>query len=426
MFKELTVGPNTDDGKKNVVIMGRKTWESLLTITKPGKNPLPGRLHYVISSSAAKDIGVDRFQESSEVFPSLKEALDSADEDERIREVFVIGGQALFKESQNYKNHCKNIFETRIGQNVEGDVKVSKDLTSGFVLSEISKAFAEKGLNYDFTRWINPKLFSEHHEEFLRKAFSQPNQEQQYLNLIRDIIENGVEKRDRTGVGTRSTFGNMMRFDISQTFPLLTTKRVYWKGVVEELLWFLRGSTFSKELSDKDVHIWDGNGSREFLDKLGFKERKEGDLGPVYGFQWRHFGAKYLNCDTDYSGQGVDQIEQLINRIKSDPDSRRHIVSAWNVADLHKMALPPCHVLFQFYVSQGKLSCMLYQRSCDVGLGIPFNIASYALLTVMVARVALDNLGHWTRAWGIRPCYGRHPCLSESYRTSKRTIRKEA
>lgn len=386
MFKDLTVGSNTED-KRNVVVMGRKTWDSLRAITKSGKVPLPGRLLYVVSSSRAEDIGVDQYPENAEAFLSLQDALDSADEDERVKDVFLIGGQGLFKEATNFKHLCKNIYQTRIGQNVDGDVKIGKDLNSGFVLTEISKAFAEKGLNYDFTRWINPKLFAEHHEEFMTKTFPQMNQEQQYLDLIRDIIQNGVEKRDRTGVGTRSTFGNMMRFDISQTFPMLTTKRVYWKGVVEELLWFLRGSTYAKELADKDVHIWDGNGSREFLDKLGFKERKEGDLGPVYGFQWRHFGAKYGDCFTDYTGQGVDQIDQLIKRIKADPDSRRHIVSAWNVADLHKMALPPCHVLFQFYVSQGKLSCMLYQRSCDVGLGIPFNIASYALLTVMVARV---------------------------------------
>lgn len=382
----MTVGSQAED-KKNVVVMGRKTWDSLLKITKPGKDPLPGRLHYIISSGSAKDIGSDKFPNCSEVFPSLQDALESADEDERIKDVFLIGGQGLFKEAQNYKNYCKNIFQTRIGQNVEGDVKVDKDLTSGFLLSEISKSHGENGLNYDFTRWINPKLFGECHEEFMKKVFKQTNQEQQYLELIREIIETGVEKSDRTGVGTRSLFGKMMRFDISETFPLLTTKRVFWKGVVEELLWFLRGSTYGKELSDKGVHIWDGNGSREFLDKLGFKERKEGDLGPVYGFQWRHFGAKYVNCDTDYTGQGVDQIEDLIKRIKNDPNSRRHIVNAWNVADINKMALPPCHVLFQFYVSQGKLSCMLYQRSCDVGLGIPFNIASYALLTVMIARV---------------------------------------
>ena len=395
MFKELTVGSNTED-KRNAVVMGRKTWDSLRAITKSGKTPLPGRLLYVVSSSSAQDIGVDQYPEAAEVFPSLQDALDSADEDERVRDVFLIGGQGLFQEATNFKHLCKNIYQTRIGQNVEGDVKVGKDLNSGFVLTEVSKAFAEKGLNYDFTRWINPKLFAEHHDEFLKKTFPQANQEQQYLDLIRDIIENGVEKRDRTGVGTRSTFGNIMRFDISQTFPMLTTKRVYWKGVVVELLWFLRGSNYAKELADKDVHIWDGNGSREFLDKLGFKERKAGDLGPVYGFQWRHFGAKYNDCFTDYTGQGVDQIEQLIKRIKADPDSRRHIVSAWNVADLHKMALPPCHVLFQFYVSRGKLSCMLYQRSCDVGLGIPFNIASYALLTIMVARVNYFNKGNWS------------------------------
>lgn len=389
MFKDLTIGQQTED-KENVVVMGRKTWDSIKKFAKNGKPPLPGRLHYVVSSGSAKDIGVDKFEDSCEVFPNLQEALESADEDHRVRDVFLIGGQGLFNQAMPYKNFCKNIFQTRIGQNVEGDVKVDKSLQDGFVLSEISQSYAENGLNYDFTRWINPKLFAECHQEFMHKVFTKANQEQQYLDLIREIIETGNEKRDRTGVGTRSLFGRTMRFDISQTFPLLTTKKVFWKGVVEELLWFLRGSTYGKELSNKGVHIWDGNGSREFLDKLGFKDRVEGDLGPVYGFQWRHFGAKYTTWDANYSGQGVDQIQDVIRRLKNDPDSRRHIVNAWNVADLSKMALPPCHVLFQFYVNDGKLSCMLYQRSCDVGLGIPFNIASYALLTVMIARVTFS------------------------------------
>ena len=252
-----------------------------------------------------------------------------------------------------------------------------------------------------------------------------PHEEHQYLDLIRDILSRGEHRPDRTGTGTLSLFAPpQLRFSLSKPdtssstgeripiLPLLTTKRVFLRAVTTELLWFLSGCTTSKPLSDADIHIWDGHGSREFLDKLGFMEREEGDLGPVYGFQWRHFGAEYKDCRTDYAGKGVDQIAGILRKLKTNPYDRRIILSAWNVADLSKMALPPCHMFAQFYVSypdavrgeaalqhlqnnstqnggthkaKGHLSCVLYQRSCDMGLGVPFNIASYALLTHMLA-----------------------------------------
>ncbi|CAG0879167.1 unnamed protein product [Darwinula stevensoni] len=218
---------------------------------------------------------------------------------------------------------------------------------------------------------------------------SNPHGEQQYLDLVKRILESGEEREDRTGVGTLSVFGAQMRFSLNDGhIPLLTTKRVFWRGVLEELLWFIRSSTNAKELQEKRVHIWDGNSSRKFLDSLGFHHREEGDLGPVYGFQWRHFGAKYQGMHSDYTGQGVDQLQNCINDIKNNPWSRRIILCAWNPQDLPLMALPPCHLLFQFYVGEGgKLSGHLYLRSADMGLGIPFNIASYSLLLSMVAHV---------------------------------------
>lgn len=210
-------------------------------------------------------------------------------------------------------------------------------------------------------------------------------------------------------------------FFFPDILPLLTTKRVFWKGVVEELLWFIKGSTNAKELTDKGVHIWDPNSSRAFLDSCGFTDREEGDLGPIYGFQWRHFGAEYTDMHADYTGQGtstdsrflasesettgetirtnpltrhkqffhsgIDQLRDVIDKLKNTPDDRRIIMSAWNPVDIPKMALPPCHCFVQFYVSDGELSCHLYQRSADVGLGVPFNIASYSLLTCMIAHV---------------------------------------
>ena len=209
-------------------------------------------------------------------------------------------------------------------------------------------------------------------------------------------------------MGTLSLFGAQMRFSLGKSFPLLTTKRVFWKGVVEELLWFIRGCTSSKELDAKGVKIWNDNGSRAFLDKIGLTEREEGDLGPVYGFQWRHFGAQYRDCHTNYTGEGVDQLAKLIQTIKTNPNDRRMIISAWNPLDLSKMALPPCHVLMQFYVSDGKLSCQLYQRSLDCGLGAAFNIASYSLLTVLMAHICKLEPGEFIHTIGDAHVYSNH------------------
>merc|ERR1719369_2243854 len=235
------------------------------------------------------------------------------------------------------------------------------------------------------------------------------HEEHQYLGLIRRIIETGNKRGDRTGTGTLSLFGAQMRFSLRDgKFPLLTTKKVFYRGIAEELFWFIRGSTSAHELKEKNVHIWDGNSSREYLDSIGLTEREEGDLGPVYGFQWRHFGAKYVDMHTDYSGQGVDQLANVIKTLKTRPNDRRIIMCAWNPADLDAMALPPCHCLVQFYVADGELSCQLYQRSADMGLGVPFNIASYALLTVMIAHVTGLKPGDFIHTLGDAHVYSNH------------------
>lgn len=233
--------------------------------------------------------------------------------------------------------------------------------------------------------------------------------EYQYLDLIRKIMKHGKTREDRTGTGTISMFGAQMRFSLRDgIFPLLTTKRVFWRGMAEELLWFVRGSTNGNELAEKNVHIWDANGSREFLDNRGLPQREVGDLGPVYGFQWRHFGAEYETMHTDYSGRGVDQLKNVIHTIKTNPCCRRIIMSAWNPVDLPKMALPPCHSLVQFYVCDGELSAQLYQRSGDMGLGVPFNIASYALLTYMIAHVCDLTPGDFVHTLGDAHVYSNH------------------
>ncbi len=211
---------------------------------------------------------------------------------------------------------------------------------------------------------------------------------QQYLTLLQHVLDNGTEKTDRTGTGTKSCFGYQMRFNLQEGFPLVTTKKVHLKSIIYELLWFLNGDTNIKYLKDNGVRIWD-----EWADE-------NGDLGPVYGKQWRSWEGA--------NGVVVDQISELIEQIKKTPDSRRLIVSAWNVGDLSKMALMPCHNMFQFYVADGKLSCQLYQRSADVFLGVPFNIASYALLTMMIAQVCGLAYGDFVHSFGDVHLYNNH------------------
>ena len=220
----------------------------------------------------------------------------------------------------------------------------------------------------------------------------------QYLDLLRHVLENGAKKDDRTGTGTLSVFGYQMRFDLSEGFPLLTTKKLYTRAIVHELLWFLQGNTNIKYLKENNVSIWD-----EWADA-------KGDLGPVYGHQWRSWATP--------DGKTVDQISDVIHQIKTNPNSRRLIVSAWNVADLSKMALAPCHCLFQFYVNNGCLSCQLYQRSADVFLGVPFNIASYALLTHMIAQVCDLEPGAFVHTFGDTHLYLNH--LDQAHEQLKR------
>jgi thymidylate synthase len=211
--------------------------------------------------------------------------------------------------------------------------------------------------------------------------------EQPYLDLLKRILEKGDIENNRTKIPCYVLFGEQIRFSITKSFPLLTTKKMFWKGIVEELLWFMKGQTDNTILREKGVNIWNGNSSRESLDKLGLTKYKEGDCGPIYSFQWTHFGAQYKDCETDYTNQGINQIDYIVDEIKNNPNSRRIMMTAWNPVDIKDMCLPPCHTSVQFHVRQGKyLSCHMYQRSCDSFLGLPFNIASYALLTYLIAK----------------------------------------
>lgn len=225
---------------------------------------------------------------------------------------------------------------------------------------------------------------------------------QQYHDLLRHILENGIDKSDRTGTGTRSVFGYQMRFDLNEGFPLITTKKLHLRSIIHELLWFITGDTNIQYLKENGVSIWD-----EWADE-------DGNLGPVYGSQWRSWPSP--------NGETIDQIKKVVDQIKHSPDSRRIIVSAWNVAEIENMALPPCHAFFQFYVADGKLSCQLYQRSADTFLGVPFNIASYALLTMMMAQVCDLEYGDFVHTFGDAHLYSNH--IEQAELQLSRDIRK--
>lgn len=227
---------------------------------------------------------------------------------------------------------------------------------------------------------------------------------QQYLDLLKLVLEHGGKKSDRTGTGTVSVFGHQMRFDLSKGFPIVTTKRVHFRSVAIELLWFLRGDTNVQYLQDNKVTIWDEWATSEQTARFG---RPAGELGPVYGHQWRNFGATQA-ADGSYNNDGFDQLKWLVNEIKTNPNSRRLIVSGWNPREANEVALPPCHTLFQFFVQDGKLSCQLYQRSADIFLGVPFNIASYALLTHMIAQVCNLQVGDFVWTGGDCHLYSNH------------------
>ncbi|KAH9621770.1 hypothetical protein KSS87_016551 [Heliosperma pusillum] len=404
-FKEVTLHTSKPD-KKNAVVMGRKTWESIPLRFRP----LPGRLNVVLTRSKEFEFGDLENVLACGSMESAMKLLSADPYIDMIERVFVIGGGQILRETLNAPA-CDAIHLTEIESNIECDtfipsadtslfrpwysslplvendtrysfvtyVRVRKDVADNGTITNGNKSCSTKFEIHDFS--VLPSIILERHGEFM------------YLRLVQEIISSGNLKNDRTGTGTVSKFG---------------CQRVFWRGVVEELLWFISGSTNAKVLQEKGIHIWDGNASRTFLDSLGLTQREEGDLGPVYGFQWRHFGARYTDMHADYTGQGFDQLSDVIYKIKNNPDDRRIILSAWNPSDLKLMALPPCHMLSQFYVANGELSCLMYQRSADMGLGVPFNIASYALLTCMIAHVCDLRPGDFIHDIGDAHVYRNH------------------
>ena len=373
--------------KQNAVVMGRNTWNSI-----PEKfRPLKGRTNVVLSSTLKEeDMPKDVL-----VAKTLADAWQRLAELEGLGKIFIIGGAQVYQQAMD-EHYVHKVVLTSVDtpDDMEFDTFFPEMDMTEWKLEDTSEAKEENGLSYTF------------------QTLTRPNrQEEQYLELVRKILKEGVERGDRTGTGTKSLFGAQMRYDLRNgQLPLLTTKRTFWRGVAEELLWFISGSTNAKLLADKGIHIWDGNGSKEFLESRGLGHREEGDLGPVYGFQWRHFGAEYKDMHADYTGQGVDQLAECIEKIKNRPEDRRILMSAWNPSALDDMALPPCHLLCQFYVDTKKneVSCHMYQRSADMGLGVPFNIASYALLTHLVAHVTGRKPGDLVHTLGDAHVYLNH------------------
>lgn len=387
LIRVTTVPDEDGRGGRNAVIMGRRMWESL----PEDSRPLPDRINVVLTRASSDPSFVSPYPKNVIIAHSVAHALEQLSTHD-VKEVFAIGGEQVFAEAVDSPN-CARIFLTRIGQDFACDASFPACEAldeERFKLVHVSKTHNHGAISFDFVVFHRADIA----DDLLSSATATVgsigaflHEEYQYLDLIRDVVENGLSETDQT-VGTRSVFGRMMRFDLRHTFPLFTTKRVFWRGVVEELLWCVRGDTNANHLSDKGVKFGKQHGSRE-----------KGDVGPVHGFQWRHFGAKYTTMDADYTNQGVDQLGECIRRLKHGP-TESILLSSWNPADLDDLALAPCHVSCQFSVIQGELSCLLHQRTGDVGLSIPNNIAFYSLLTCMMAQVCGLKPGDFIHALG--------------------------
>lgn len=369
-FKNMTSSPKKD----NYIVMGYNTWLSI------GEKPLPNRINIVITKNNANKITND----SVIIFSSFENLMvhRSNHNVESLPKMFVIGGAKLYEYvSTNYNEVINNIYHTHIIDDYDyvGACKFKMDLSNFHKITSykhngIGKYYngESKNIDYYFDVYKNVNMINNIGEN-------------NYLELIKDVLNSNNVIQGRNG-NVISQFGKRMEFDLTKSFPLLTTKKVGWKTVLRELIWFMNGSTDNKLLKDKKVNIWNANASKEFLESRGL-DYEEDDLGPVYGFQWRHFGADYVDCKTDYSGKGKDQLQYIIDEIKNNPSSRRLILNSWNAMDIDKMALPPCHVMVQFNIDGKFIDCQLYQRSGDMFLGVPFNISSYAFLLSIIGHI---------------------------------------
>ncbi|KAG8459221.1 hypothetical protein KFE25_005732 [Diacronema lutheri] len=415
-FRQLTTSTR-DPLRRNAVVMGRRTWESL----PPKARPLAERLNVVLSRTPEAELRARLCLPPDVLVAGSLDAalalLAAAPTAEAVESIFVIGGAAVYAEALA-SERLERAYVTFVDLPANAPAPAFDALLPSGCLDRLARVRAARGAPGpdgaapEFVVLARDAAAAAGLPTALQPAPTTPpalHGEAGYLALVRHVIDAGNHRSDRTRVGTRSVFGAQLRFNLrDDSFPLLTTKAVFWRGVAEELFWFISGDTSAATLQAKGIKIWDGNSSRAFLDGLGLSEREEGDLGPVYGFQWRHFGARYTHRAAGYEGKGVDQLARAIELLRTNPHDRRIVVSAWNPPDLAQMALPPCHVLFQFYAHDGRLSCQLYQRSADLGLGVPFNIASYALLTRLVAHVTGLQPGELVHTLGDAHVYENH------------------
>lgn len=390
-FRNTTIGNGN-----NVVIMGRLTYEYILA--NGNGRPLAKRKNIIISRTMKQEDYTDII-----IYPSILDALAGVGATmSQYDDVFIIGGENIYKEAlADYLYLCKNIHVTKFKKDYKCD------------------QFFDTALVEKFPQVINV-VKSRDYDRYCYRA-NIVHDEMQYLQALENIVNNGENRPDRTGVGTRSIFGNVsMRFDIRSRLPIFTTKKVFYDIIIKELLFFISGKTDASILEEQGVKIWSANTSHEFLSDRGL-DYNQGDMGPMYGFQWRHFGCEYINCDTEYSG--LDQLQRLIDNIRSDPFSRRHVLCNWNAGQIDQMVLAPCHILAQFNVSGDKryLDCQMYQRSGDMFLGVPFNIASYSLLTYMIAHICNLVPRYFTITIGDAHIYNTH--LNAVDRLIKRTPR---
>ena len=371
----------TDNKKMNAVIMGMNTWNSL-----PNKfKPLPSRYNIILSKSA--NIKLDK----ASSFSNLESAIYFANENKEIESMYIIGGESIYNEAIK-KLNIDNLYITELEKEYTCDKffptfdKYKYKLTENIKKDDISLK--------TYTNICNVN-----------------SNENQYLDLVRKIINTGDEYNGRNGK-VYSIFGDQHTFDLEKGFPLLTTKKMFFKGIFEELIFFINGHTDSNILKNKGVNIWNGNTTREFLDSRKLHDYREGDMGPMYGWNWRHFGTNYENCDTNYENKGFDQLHNLIKNLIQDPTSRRHLLTTYDPSKVDEAVLAPCHGLtVQFNISNNKLNCKMYQRSVDTALGYPYNIASYALFVHLICHVTGYIPGKLIMTLGDTHIYAEH--LSE-------------
>ena len=414
-FKNITTQEYIKN-HKNIVIMGYNTWKSI-----PDKyKPLPNRINIIITKNHFSEMKFTESTENIKVFNDFNFCYKYLEQEENngnlLGDKFIIGGAQLYNHvHSNYLHMVNKVYETVVNYNI---VKSNQTHYTNLIEND-DNLYTEIDFRIDIYndfKLINKKYMDTHEVSVIynnnklhgvtyniyQNIRYLNNGEKQYLDLMKSILyKNNI--KDSRNSRVISQFGEKMVFDLREGFPLLTTKRTPFKTILRELLWFIRGSTSNKELNDKNVHIWDGNSSKEFLESRGL-DYEEGELGPVYGFQWRKFGADYNNPNS----KGVDQLNNVIDLINNDPTSRRIILSAWNPVDLDKMALPPCHVMIQFSVDKEFLDAQLYQRSGDMFLGVPFNIASYSILMHIIGSITGYTPRYFHHVLGDAHIYMNH------------------